>query len=59
MTSGLDRKVKLFEVSHPSAILEGEGTYNNMKSSTKSKKIQSIFMPDLPVYTSKFIMNGT
>ena len=59
MTSGLDRKVKLFEVSHPASVLDSEGTYNNMKSSSKSKKIQSIFLPDLPVYTAKFVMNGT
>ena len=58
MTSGLDRKVKLFDVSHSQSVLQSEGTYNNMKSSSKSKKIQSIFLPDLPVYSANFIQDG-
>jgi hypothetical protein len=35
MTSGLDRKVKMFEVSHPATLLEqgGSDSKNNVKSS--------------------------
>jgi U3 small nucleolar RNA-associated protein 18 len=41
LTTGLDRKVKLFNIS-----------------SKKSHKIQSLFLPDLPVYTASYILNG-
>jgi len=58
MSSGLDRKVKLFDISHSESVLHSEGTYNNMKSASKSKKIQSIFLPDLPVYSANFILDG-
>lgn len=45
MTSGLDRKVKLFDVKHSNDVLDAweqsdDGpNYNNVKSSKKSKKI--------------------
>ena len=60
MTSGLDRKVKLFDIKHSNDILESWDqergpNYNNIKSSQKSVKIQGLFIPDLPVYTAKFI----
>lgn len=38
MSSGLDRKVKLFEVSHNESQL-GQKQYNNISSSQKSKKL--------------------
>ena len=41
MTTGLDRRAKLFNIS-----------------SKKSSKIQSLFLPDLPIYNAKFIKNG-
>lgn len=58
MTSGLDRKVKLFQVSHEPALLQAEGAYNNVNSSQKTRKMQAIFLPDLPVFSAKFIMDG-
>ncbi len=62
MTSGLDRKVKLFDIKHSQNLLEiptdSMVNYNNVKSSQKSLKIQSLFIPDLPVYNAKFIQNG-
>uniref|UniRef100_A0A7S3FW26 Uncharacterized protein n=1 Tax=Strombidium rassoulzadegani TaxID=1082188 RepID=A0A7S3FW26_9SPIT len=60
MTSGLDRKVKLFEVSHSHATLNNPETSNrnNLSSMQNSKKLQSLFMPDLPAYTAKFILDG-
>ena len=62
MTSGLDRKVKLFDIKHSDDILDMSGddkpNYNNVKSTQKSKKIQSLFIPDLPVYCAKFILDG-
>ena len=33
MTSGLDRKVKLFQVTHDETLLSAEGAYNNVNSS--------------------------
>lgn len=41
-TSGLDRKVQLFSVN----------------KSRASQRIQTLVLPDLPVYQSKFILNG-
>jgi len=62
MTSGLDRKVKLFDIKHSQNLLDLQGdsvaNYNNVKSSQKSLKIQSMFIPDLPVYSAKFIQDG-
>lgn len=56
LTSGLDRKVKLFELSRHSSV--DHSTYNNVSSSKKANKIQSLFTPDLPVYTAKFMQGG-
>lgn len=56
LTSGLDRKVKLFELKNNSGV-DGS-TYNNVSSSKKANKIQSLFTPDLPVYTTRFIQGG-
>jgi len=62
MTSGLDRKVKLFDVKHSDDLLQINGdekpNYNDVKSTMKSKKIQGLFIPDLPVYSAKFILDG-
>jgi len=62
MTSGLDRKVKLFDIKHSQNLLDLQGdsvaNYNNVKSSQISLKIQSMFIPDLPVYSAKFIQDG-
>lgn len=63
MTAGLDRKVKLFDVKHSNDLLDFNGdedrrNYNNVKSTTKSKKIQGIFIPDLPVFSAKFLLDG-
>ena len=59
MTSGLDRKVKLFEVQNQNLENGQKPNFNNIQSSQKSKKLQSIFLPDLPVYTAKFIQDGS
>jgi len=62
MTAGLDRKVKLFDVKHSNEMLEIKGdekpNFNNVKSATKSRKLQGLFIPDLPVYSAKFILDG-
>mmetsp|Transcript_4977 Transcript_4977/g.7454 ORF Transcript_4977/g.7454 Transcript_4977/m.7454 type:complete len:272 (-) Transcript_4977:153-968(-) len=61
LTSGLDRKVKIFEVSHKGGVaenLEDAGQRNNLDSSDKAKQIQSIFVPDLPVKKAAFIQGG-
>jgi predicted transcriptional regulator len=39
-------------------LLQGEGSYNNVNSSQKTRKMQSIFLPDLPVFCAKFILDG-
>jgi hypothetical protein len=49
--------VKLFEVSHTQK--DGQKpNFNNISAMQKSKKLQSIFLPDLPVYTARFILDG-
>ena len=57
MTSGLDRKVKIFQVKGVPQI--SADNYNNVNSSKKSQKLQSIFLPDLPIFSSKFILDGS
>lgn len=57
MTSGLDRKVKLFQISAPSNF--DNSSYNNIQSSKKANRIQSLFLPDLPVFNAKFSSSGS
>jgi len=56
MTAGLDRKVKLFRVS---AEPSKQANFNNVASTKPSEKLQSIFLPDLPVFSAKFIQDGS
>lgn len=58
MTSGLDRKVKLFQLADSLADLKSRAV-NNVSTSKKANKVHSVFLPDLPVYNSRFIRGGT